>query len=103
MQKQALIKSKTEEERRMAKASVPALVAYIVRTQGLGGLYKGLSMELFRGVLSGAVRATLGCPPPAPHRVRPCGHVSAWRPPARRGRCRCSCASRVTCWRRASS
>ena len=75
MQKQALIKSKTEEERRMAKASVPALVAYIVRTQGLGGLYKGLSMELFRGVLSGAVRATLGCPRPPPPPTA-CGRVA---------------------------
>jgi hypothetical protein len=88
VQKQALMKAKTADEQAMAKASVPSLVAYIVRTQGITGepaalstatqpslvvacvldaltglavlagrtgLYKGLSMELFRGVLSGAV------------------------------------------------
>jgi hypothetical protein len=32
-----------------------SLCAYIVKTQGLGGLYRGLPTELFRGVLSGAL------------------------------------------------
>ena len=37
----------------MAEANAFSLCVYIVKTQGLSGLYRGLPMELFRGVLSG--------------------------------------------------
>jgi hypothetical protein len=39
----------------MAKKNAIGLCLYIVKTQGIGGLYRGLPLELFRGVLSGAL------------------------------------------------
>jgi hypothetical protein len=37
VQKQALVKAKDADERAMAEASVPSLLAYIVRKQGIAG------------------------------------------------------------------
>ena len=39
VQKQALVKAKDADERAMAQASVPALLAYIVRNQGITGQF----------------------------------------------------------------
>jgi hypothetical protein len=55
VQKQALAGSEDPESKAMSKMNPIALCIYIVKTQGLGGLYRGLPTELFRGVLSGAL------------------------------------------------
>ena len=58
VQKQSLGKlgpNSTKEEKEMSNKGAVALCVYIVKTQGFGGLYRGLPMELFRGVLSGAL------------------------------------------------
>ena len=55
VQKQALAGSDDPESKAMAKMNPIALCAYLVKSQGLGGLYRGLPTELFRGVLSGAL------------------------------------------------
>ena len=55
VQKQALSDSKDEESIAMSKMGAVTLCIHIVKTQGFGGLYRGLPTELFRGVLSGAL------------------------------------------------
>lgn len=55
VQKQALEGADDEESKAMAKMGAVTLCIHIVKTQGLGSLYRGLPMELFRGVLSGAL------------------------------------------------
>ena len=55
VQKQALAGAEDEESKAMAKMGAVSLCIHMVKTQGLGGLYRGLPTELFRGVLSGAL------------------------------------------------
>ena len=55
VQKQALVGAKDEESIAMSKMGAATLCIHIVKTQGIGSLYRGLPLELFRGVLSGAL------------------------------------------------
>ena len=55
VQKQVLSSAKDEESIAMSKMGAVTLCIHIVKTQGFGGLYRGLPTELFRGVLSGAL------------------------------------------------
>ena len=73
VQKQALTKATTPDEKAMAKANAFSLCVYIVKTQGLSGLYRGLPMELFRGVLSG-------------NKDRPLKSLTLWRDAASQSR-----------------